>query len=255
MQPLFDYLEIANPVPNPDVHYGPYRSAPNSISSFGVIIDSVQQKNNVVIDDTKIATSEVQSYLYSILKELGKNYVKFNYDVTSEKWLFFDAYHLDGLVLEAENIFLVNNPSENDSIIIQSSFSVAIKSLGAFAVPGFHFGCWENGKVVEYQVKYLNENNKPICEIVGSGGARDYSLDFDSACESLSEIVTVGNIKITEIVTHNIKYLTLYVNGTQIKITPGSVDISVPKNSLLVWDIIRDTDLQLAVCGVKYQIL
>ena len=39
------------------------------------------------------------------------------------------------------------------------------------------------------------------------------------------------------------------------RITPGSVDISVPKNSLLVWDIIRDTDLQLAVCGVKYQIL
>ncbi len=94
-----------------------------------------------------------------------------------------------------------------------------------------------------------------LAEIVQSV-YHSYTIDFQTACETVQERNLSGAITITKVVADNVAQLAVSVNGTAQTLTLSNGvwegSISVADNSLLVWNIARTTNNAIAEINVLY---
>ena len=109
------------------------------------------------------------------------------------------------------------------------------------------------GKLYNDIIVYFSNNG-------GSGGTinkRSYTIDFNTYSELAQDSNLLGEITINRILTKNVTEL--YVSyGSVVRQqvpTSGTVSLSIPDETVLVWEIVRATEGELACVGIRFEIL
>ena len=107
------------------------------------------------------------------------------------------------------------------------------------------------GKLYNDIIVYFSNNG-------GSGGTiRSYTIDFNTYSELAQDSNLLGEITIDRILTKNVTEL--YVSyGSVVRQqvpTSGTVSLSIPDETVLVWEIVRATEGELACVGIRFEIL
>lgn len=86
---------------------------------------------------------------------------------------------------------------------------------------------------------------------------RSYTLDFGTASELMQDVNVQGDSTIDRIITRNVAALYISYTGVVrqlVDLTTPTVSIEIPADEVITWEIVRNTDVELACVGVRYEI-
>ena len=86
---------------------------------------------------------------------------------------------------------------------------------------------------------------------------RAYTLDFGTDSELAQDSNLLGSITINHILTQNVSALYLSYGSVvrQSVPTSGTVSLQIPDGTILIWEIVRATEGELACVGIRFEIL
>lgn len=86
---------------------------------------------------------------------------------------------------------------------------------------------------------------------------RSYTIDFNTDSELSQDSNLLGSITINRILTQNVSSLYLSYGSVvrQSVPTSGTVSLQIPDGTILIWEIVRATDGELACVGIRFEIL
>ena len=96
-----------------------------------------------------------------------------------------------------------------------------------------------------------------ILGVVNSLKQRAYTLDFGTDSELAQDSNLLGSITINQILTQNVSALFLSYGSVvrQSVPTSGTVSLQIPDDTILIWEIVRATEDELACVGIRFEIL
>ena len=186
-----------------------------------------------------------EKHLYSFQKTLIQHTAAegtvFDFDVLENEYHLFDE-PLTSLTLtrdeksiqESVYDFTAADPFVFDFVDLENLYGNEIKK-GDRIIISIRMGVMEIRKV-----------------ITGGGGDRSYTLDFQMSAELVQDLNILGPIKIAKIKAKNCAKVYLsYTDVTRQQITPDTeLELLIPDGELLMWEIERTTDDQLASVAV-----
>lgn len=117
----------------------------------------------------------------------------------------------------------------------------------------------EDAKQLENRIKSLEDANTELqnqIDALSSSQQRAYTLDFGTSSELVQDTNLLGTITINRILAQNVA--ALYVSyGSVVRqqvSTTEDVELEVPDATVLVWEIVRATEDELACVGVGFEI-
>ena len=96
-----------------------------------------------------------------------------------------------------------------------------------------------------------------ILGVVNSLKQRAYTLDFGTDSELAQDSNLLGSITINNILTQNVSALFLSYGSVvrQSVPTSGTVSLQIPDGTILIWEIVRATEDELACVSIRFEIL
>ena len=96
-----------------------------------------------------------------------------------------------------------------------------------------------------------------VLGVVNSVRQRAYTLDFGTDSELAQDSNLLGSITINQILTQNVSALYLSYGSVvrQSVPTSGTVSLQIPDDTILIWEIVRETANEPACVGIRFEIL